>query len=123
MLRSYDDSWTVDGLPMLSPDEGVENTQNDLDAEDSGRDESGYLHRIVIREKVNTWGFTYKVLTSEEYSYLMSLFAGKSTFIFGYLDMDGQIKECEAYCSKNSITIHNPRTDIYKNLKFNIIEC
>ena len=42
----------------------------------------GVMHRIVVREKVGTWGFTYSRLTDAQYAYLVGLFAGKAQFSF-----------------------------------------
>ena len=122
-MRTYDDNFKVDGKSLLTPDEDVEISVSDLDAEDSGRDESGYLHRIVVRRRVHTWKFPYKILTAEDYSYIKSLFDGKDTFQFEGLDADGETIFCEAYCSQSSIVLHNHKTGICKNLKFSIIEC
>ena len=122
MIRGYDTGYKVDGVPLLTPYEGVEISLSDLDASDSGRDESGVMHRIVVREKVRTFGFSYAVLDAEDYAYLLGLFSGKSTFTFSYSE-NGATKSCVAYCSKVSGALHNQRTGLYKNLKFNIIEC
>lgn len=122
-MRPYDNNFQVDGNSLLSPDQGVEISVSDLDAEDSGRDESGVMHRIVVRRKVHSWKFTYKVLTTEEYSYIKQLFAEKDTFRFTGVDADGTKVTCEAYCSQNSISLHNYKTGICKNLKFSVIEC
>lgn len=110
-------------MPMLAPDAGVEISFSDLDSEDSGRDEGGFMHRSVIRERVRTWGFSYAVLTAEEYRYIDALFRGKSTFPFRFRGLDGREETVQAYCSKGSITLYNQRAGVYKNLKFNIIEC
>jgi hypothetical protein len=40
-----------------------------------------------------------------------------------YVDKDGRAAQCVAYRSKHSLTIHNVRLGVYKNYKFNIIEC
>lgn len=122
MIRIYDNGYKVDGAPLLTPDEGAELSLADLDSSDSGRDESGVMHRIVVREKVRTFGFSYAVLDAEDYAYLQSVFAGKPTFTFTYPD-GGKAKTCTAYCSKTSVVLHNSRTGLYKNLKFNIVEC
>ena len=74
--------YQIDGKPMLAPDTEPEFTFTDLDSSDSGRDESGVMHRIVVREKVGTWGFTYSRLTDAQYAYLVGLFAGKAQFSF-----------------------------------------
>ena len=122
MIRAYDTNYKVDGSALLAPDEGVEISLSDLDSSDSGRDESGIMHRFVVREKVRTFGFSYAVLDSEDYSYLMGLFSGKVTFPFSFPE-NGITKTCTAYCSKASVVLHSSRTGLYKNLKFNIIEC
>ena len=121
-MRYFED-YKINGSPMLVPDADVAISRSDLDDSDSGRDESGVMHRIVIRERVKTWGFNYGSLSAEEYVYMMSLFAGKADFDFTYRDVDGTLKTCRAYCSNDSITYHNARLGQYLNLKFNIIEC
>lgn len=122
-MRNYDYDYQIDKNPMLVPDAGVEINFSDLDGEDSGRDEAGFMHRTVLRERVRTWSFSYAVLTAEEYRYLDSLFRGRSTFTFAFRGLDGHPEECQAYCSKGSITLYNRRQGLYKNMKFNIIEC
>ena len=59
---------------------------------------------------------------AEDYAYLMGLFSGKVTFTFSFPENDAT-KTCTAYCSKASVVLHSSRTGLYKNLKFNIIEC
>lgn len=119
----YIEDFKIDGMPMLVPDEDVSISRADIDDSDSGRDESGVMHRIVIRERVNTWGFNYASLSTDEYRYMMSLFAGKPDFEFTYINVNDEIVTCRAYCSNDSITYHNAKLGLYKNLKFNIIEC
>lgn len=121
MVRTYSTLYTIDGAPMLEPDQEVSVSKNDLDASDSGRDESGVMHRIVVREKVLTFGFSYAVLDAQDYQYLESLMAGKPQFTFGY-EVSGQKQTCIAYCSKTSIVLKS-RSGLYKNFKFNIIQC
>lgn len=122
MIRAYDTAYKVDGSALLAPDEGVEISLSDLDASDSGRDESGVMHRFAVREKVRTFGFSYAILDKEDYAYIMGLFDGKNTFTFSFLE-NGAVKTCTAYCSKASVVLHSSRTGLYKNLKFNIVEC
>lgn len=121
-MRYYED-FTIDGKPMLVPDADVQIEKNDLDSQDSGRDESGVMHRVVVRERVRKWAFSYSVLTAEEYQYMESLFAGKSSFTFSFRETDGKRYSCMAYCANHSITLHNARTGTFKNYNFNIIEC
>ena len=72
----------IDGKPLYAPDCDIEPSYSDLDSSDSGRDEAGYMHREVVREKVATWPIVYSCLTDDEYKYTIGLFAGKSTFQF-----------------------------------------
>lgn len=122
-MRAYYYEYLVDGVPILVPDANLSISRTDLDASDTGRDESGYMHRIIVRERVQTWKFSYSDLTAEEYLYMTSLFSGKPEFSFTYRGIDGEEKTTTAYCSNDSITYRNARTGLYKNFKFNIIEC
>ena len=53
-MRAYDELFRVDGQPLLAADAGVELQFSDLDSDAAGRDESGYLHRDVLRKAVRT---------------------------------------------------------------------
>ena len=72
----------IDGKSLYAPDCDIEPSYSDLDSSDSGRDEAGYMHREVVREKVSTWPIAYSCLTDDEYKYTIGLFAGKATFQF-----------------------------------------
>ena len=48
-MRPFTNLFLINGKPMLAPDADVGVSYTDLDANDSGRDESGYMHRIVMR--------------------------------------------------------------------------
>lgn len=122
-MRAYDYNLLIDNKPILVPDADVTWEYNDLDSDETGRDESGYMHRIVLRHSVRKCVLTYDLLTREEYLYMRSLFQGKSTFSVEYKSHDGKIETFEAYQSSHSITIHNARTGCYKNYKPSIIEC
>ena len=101
----------------------MELNASDLDAADAGRDESGVMHRIVVREKVKSFGFSYAWLTGEEYRYLKSLFAGKPTFTFRFQDENGGVSSCKAYCSNFGALYYSRKLGLYRDMKFNIIEC
>lgn len=122
-MRKYDTDFLIDLRPILVPDAGVQINLEDLDSSESGRDESGVMHRIVLREKVRKYTLQYGTLTQEEYTYLMSLFAGKPTFEVEKREPDGQTVTFTAYCSKVGISLYNKRIGLYKNLNLNIIEC
>ena len=49
-MRKKTDLFLIDGQPMLAPDENVEISVEDIDASDSGRDESGVMHRSFAND-------------------------------------------------------------------------
>lgn len=124
-MRQKVDFYQVDGQPMPAPDEEPEFSFADLDASDSGRDESGVMHRIVVREKVGTWSFSYAHLSDEDLAYLRNLFAGKAQFIFTHpvFGSSNATESCTAYMSQYSAVWKNQRTGQWRNFKFNIIQC
>ena len=115
----------IDGQPMYAPDCDMEPSYSDLDSSDSGRDEAGRMHREVVREKVATWPIAYSCLTDEEYRYTINLFAGKAEFQFTRpkAGSSAETETTTCYCSKYGIAWHNAKQGVWKNLKFNIIEC
>lgn len=117
-MRGFDTVFAVDGQPLLTPDADVELSEQDLDGASAGRDEGGFMHRVVVRHKVRTWSFTYSLLTEQELQYLRSLFEGKATFRFSF---DGG--ETTAYCARRSVSLHDRAHGLYKALWFDIIEC
>lgn len=123
MMRKLYLDFRIDDVPILVPDQDLEIEYNDLDSDETGRDESGVMHRIVLRECVRKVTLNYETLTREEYLYMRSLFSGKSQFMVTYRDHDGTEAEFAAYHSSHSITVHNARTGLYKNYKISIIEC
>ena len=124
-MRTKTDLFTVNGKPMFAPDEEIDIQYNDLDASDSGRDESGFMHRIVVRYKLGTWSFVYSHITEEELQYMESLFEDAPDFIFGHpsrLD-SGVMEETTCYRSNYGIAWKSAKLGVWKNYKFNIIEC
>lgn len=117
--------FTVDGKPMLVPDADVSVSYEDLDGDGSGRDESGIMHRILVRCKVGSWSFSYNCLTEEEKRYLEELFGDKATFTFGHPDRINAAKTVysKAYRSKYGISWRNARTGLWSGYSFSIIEC
>ena len=80
------DRFTVNGKPLLLPDAGVTCSFEDLDSYAAGRDQSGVMHRDVVRYKVGSWTFSYGFLTEAEKQYMEGLFPKAATFTFGYPD-------------------------------------
>lgn len=121
----YSEIFFVNGNPLLEPDEEAEFSYEDLDSSDSGRDEGGRMHRFMIRAKVCSWSFSYGFLTEAEKRYMESIFDESSTFMFTHPDRYDATKlvNTECYRSKYSLSWKNARTGLWKNYKFNIIEC
>lgn len=111
------DSLLIGGKPLPCPDADVICNEEDLDSEDTGRDEQGYMHRLVLRRAVKTWEFPYAALSKADYNYIRSLVA-EPTFPVSFWGT-----ETTAYCAKSSATLLNAATGEYRNFKLKIIEC
>lgn len=124
-MRQKTDLFTINGVPMLAPDAEVSVSYEDLDTSDSGRDESGVMHRVVARYKVASWGFNYSNLTEDEKQYMENLFPDAPSFTFGHPSRkDASVtEETICYRSKYGITWQNARTGHWSGYSFNIIEC
>lgn len=124
-MNKVSDLYQINGKPMLAPDAGVEMSFEDLDSADSGRDESGFMHRVVLRHKVGVWSFSYSHLTKDEYAYMLSVLpqSGSFTFTYPMLSDNTKSETTTAYVSKYGIAWQSARTGEYRNLKFSIIEC
>lgn len=124
-MRAKTNLFQINGQPMLVPDADVGVSYEDLDSADSGRDESGTMHRIVVRYKVPSWSFIYDQLTEEEKQYMESLFPDEPTFVFTHPDRLDASKEVETECyrSKYGISWRNAATGLWSGYSFNIISC
>ena len=117
--------YLIEGKPMPLPDEEVEMSFEDLDRAEAGRDESGFMHRLVARYKVGVWNFHYSHLTQKTYRTILELLPKSGSFVFSYpnpMNPD-QYKHTVAYLSNYGIVWCNAATGMYRNLKFSIIEC
>jgi len=124
-LRAKTNLFQINGKPMLVADADVAVSYSDLDAADSGRDEGGFMHRIVMRYKVGSWKFTYSHLTEEEKQYMESLFPDEVNFQFlhpSHRDA-GVMEQTLCYRSKYDISWKNARTGLWCGYGFSIIEC
>lgn len=124
-MRAFAECYRVDGRPLPAPDAGQEQSFTDLDSPDTGRDENGFMHRYVVREKVGKWSFAYAQLTDAEYRYLLDLFAGRGTFAFTCPapGAGGGLRTVTAYMSGYGIAWRDARRGLWRNMKFDIIEC
>lgn len=124
-MKSFSEHFFINGKPMFDPDADVAVSYNDLDSDDSGRDEAGNMHRIVVRYKAGTWTFEYSHITEEDKRYMERLFPDEPDFEFTHPDRINSdvLVKSRAYRSKYSVSWHNSRTGLWRNYKFSIIEC
>lgn len=124
-MRETTELFKINGVPMLVPDAQVEVSYEDLDSAESGRDESGVMHRIPVRYKVAVFRFSYDHLTEAEKQYMESLFPEEPTFQFTHPDRrDASVQVTDtAYRSKYTISWLNARTGLWSNYGFSIIQC
>lgn len=124
-MRTKTELFKINGVPLLVPDEDVGVSYEDLDASDSGRDESGVMHRVPVRYKVGSWSFSYSHLTEEEMQYMESLFPDAPDFEFTHPDRldSSQPVTCKAYRAKYGISWRNSRTGLWSGYSFKVVEC
>lgn len=124
-MRPTTELFSVNGKPMLVPDAPATVSYEDLDSSDSGRDESGVMHRVVIRYKVPSWNFSYSYLTEEEKQYMESLFPAAPSFSFKHPSRvnsnDSETTEC--YRSTCGISLKNTKTGLWSGYSFTITAC
>ncbi len=111
------DTLLIGGKPLPCPDENVTISENDLDSDDTGRDEGGYMHRLRLRPAVKTWEFPYRFLSAADYDYIRSLISDP-TFEVNFWGVN-----TTAYCSNNTVTLRNAVTGDYQDFTLKIIEC
>lgn len=123
-LRKLDTTgmWKVNASPIYVPDTDVGVEYNSLASEDSGRDESGYMHIIWVRTDLRKVKLKYALMTGDELAYMRNLMQGKE-FNFTYADETGP-KTFEGYTSKIDATLYTQmgNTLIYKDVSINVIE-
>ena len=124
-MRETTNLFQINGIPMLVPDMPVGMSYEDVDGSDAGRDESGYMHRVMVRCKVGVWSFTYSHLTEAEKRYMESLFGEEPTFTFTHPDRTDSplLVQTQCYRSKYSLSWRNARTGLWTSYGFNIIAC
>ena len=123
MTRQETDLFKINGNNMLTPDEDMGMSFEDIDSPETGRNEQGVMKRFVVRYKVGSWSFSYNTLSEEEYRYMESIFPDSGDFNFTHPDrVTGAPTVTKCYRSKCSIAWKNARTGKWKNYQFNIIE-
>lgn len=123
-MRITTDLFQIDGQPMLAPDKDMTISVEDVESSDSGCDESGFLHRFVLRKGMGRWTFSYTGLTQQEYGYMESLFAGNESFSFTYPSLtDGTPQITRAYRKQHKVKWHSIPTGDFCSYTFDIITC
>jgi hypothetical protein len=112
----------IDGQPLLIPDEGLSLGRTDTESADSGRDESGTLHRFLLGAGVEHWDFVYGRLTAAEYAYMEGLFAGKNTFQFT-CPGSTTARTVTAYRSRHTVRWQSAADGTYRDYQFRIQTC
>jgi hypothetical protein len=118
------DKFKINSNPMFAPDENVLITWSDIDSAESGRDEAGNQHRIVIRYDVASITFTYSNISEAELAYMRSIFPKEPDFLFEYPDPadTDKTRSVRAYRQKHSVYWKNAATGQFRNYKFTITE-
>jgi hypothetical protein len=118
------EKFKINGKPVFAPDENVQISWSDIDSAESGRDEAGNQHRIVIRYDVASITFTYSNISEAELAYMRSIFPKEPDFLFEYPDPTDseKVRKVRAYRHKQSILWKNAATGQYRNYKFTITE-
>ena len=118
------EKFKINGKPMFAPDENVQITWSDIDSAESGRDEAGNQHRIVIRYDVASLTFNYQHISESELAYMRGIFPKEPDFLFEYPDPadSTKIRKVRAYRQKQSIFWKNASNGQFRNYKFTITE-
>ena len=124
-MRDITELFLINGKPMLAPDEKVQVSYEDLDDSNSGRDESGFMHRQVLRYKIPVWSFSYQHLTEAERQYMESLFPKAPSFTFTFpSEEDAAVsQEMVCYRSKYGISWKSAKSGLWMGYSFQIIGC
>lgn len=124
-MRPTTNLFTVNGKPLLTPDEPIQVSYDDIDSADAGRDQLGILHRYPVRYKVAKWSFSYSHLTEEEKQYMESLFPDSATFTFRHPDRKDANRFAVSTCYRSHYALcwRNSVTGVWSGYGFNIIEC
>lgn len=125
MPKTKTEIFKINGKPMFAPDADVGFAFSDLESTDSGYDESGYMHRIVVRHNAMSVSFEFAHISEADLQYMESLFPDEPDFEFtrpSRLDSSVPVTT-RCYRSKYGISWRNAKTGDWRNYKFSIIEC
>jgi hypothetical protein len=125
MARVKTSLFQINGKDMFAPDADIDFSYEDLDDADSGRDESGHMHRVVVRYKVMSGSFVFSHISQQDMIDLEKLFPDEPDFLFTRPSrLDPSVPyTSRCYRSKYGISWHNAKTGEWRNYRFSIIEC
>ena len=89
--------YLIDGKALPEANGGVKLRFSDLESGETGLDESGFLHRVVLRRGLRSWEFAYRELTPTAYGALLALLPQKDSFLL-------QCQEGQILCWLESLT-------------------
>ena len=123
MSRKLTSLYQVNGHQLYAPDSPMEESYEDIDSADTGRDQAGYMHREVVRYSVGKWMFVYQSLTKAEYEYMESIFPREGAFQFTHPSANNHAVTETTSCYRSKRSFQWEGVDgKYKNYKFDIIE-
>lgn len=124
-MKTFSNHFFINGKALFDPDENMSISYSDDASSDSGMDESGYYHRVVVRYNRGRWDFVYSHITEREKNYIESLFPAAPDFEFSHPDRlnSSKIIKTRAYRDKCNLAWKNAATGMWRNYKFSIIEC
>lgn len=118
----------IDGQQLPEPTEPAEINFYDMESSDSGPDECGVYHRVVVRFGVLSCTLTYDYLDNADCAYLMSLLQNKTTFQFTCpvasedTDVSHTITRT-CYCTNHGASLQRLKAGFWRNMTLNIQEC
>ena len=117
--------YMIENTPVVVPNAGVQLRVSDIEAEESGRDESGYLHRVVLRAGLGTWVLRYRDMSQEEYAYMMALLPGAGSFLFTHPDKADPARSNVSRCCITDVQAgsHDALSGKSRELKITVTQC
>lgn len=118
----------IDGQPLPEPTSPAEINFTDQESKDSGPDESGVYHRIILRFGVLSCTLTYDYLDNADCAYLMRLLQNKTTFQFTCpvssddTDVSHTVTRT-CYCSNCGAALQRLQHGVWRNMSLKIQEC
>ena len=121
-MRELTDLFQINGSPIPVPDSRVVLRFADLEAPDSGLDESGTLHRFLLRSRVPGWELRYTLLRDDEMAYLMQLLSQGPDFRFTHPSLDGTVTTV-CYCPELELGWEDAAAGLWRDTVLRVKAC